>query len=164
MPGQERVGPPGDADRNREEHRIDGLRHEQVGDPFDVGDHPAALGDDPRHRCELAVEQHELGDRAGRRGTVPHRDADVGVLERERVVDTIACHRDGVAARLQPLDDPPLLLRTHPSENRMGLDGLGELLVVVGELTRIDDSVGAGQTDARGDGADGSRDCRRRSP
>ena len=39
-----------------------------------------------------------------------HRDADVGALQRRRVVDAVAGHRDEFAARLQRLDDADLLL------------------------------------------------------
>ena len=39
-----------------------------------------------------------------------HRDADVGALQRRRIVDAVAGHRDELAARLQRLDDPDLLL------------------------------------------------------
>ena len=64
--GQERIGPAGDADRDREQHRVDGLGHEQVRDPLDVGDDPPALGDDAGHGREVAVEQHDLRDGARR--------------------------------------------------------------------------------------------------
>jgi hypothetical protein len=46
------------------------------------------------------------------------RDADVGRVQRGRVVDPVAEVADHVAAPLQRQDDPVLLLRRHPSEDR----------------------------------------------
>ena len=65
----------------------------------------------PGMRREPAVEQHDLRDRARRRRAVAHRDADVGVLQRERVVHAVAGHRDDVPAALQRPNDRALLLR-----------------------------------------------------
>ena len=59
----------------------------------------------------FAVEQHELRDRPGGRRAGSHRHADVGDLQRERVVHAVARHRHDVAARLQRLDDRLLLVR-----------------------------------------------------
>ena len=42
-----------------------------------------------------------------------HRDADVGLLERGRVVDAVAGHRDDLAIALQRLDDAQLVLGGH---------------------------------------------------
>ena len=73
----------------------------------------------PGQRRELAVEQHELRDRARRRRARAHRHADVGVLQRQRVVHAVAGHRDHVAPRLQRADHRPLLLRRDPAEHRV---------------------------------------------
>ena len=148
---QERVPPADDHDRDGEQHRVDGLGDEQVRRALDVGDHAAALGDDARHRRELAVEQHQLRDGTGRRGARAHRHADVGVLQRQRVVHAVAGHGHDVALRLQRADHRPLLLRRDPAEHRVALEHLGELTLVVGQLTRVVAVAGVGQPDLLGD-------------
>ena len=157
MPRQERVRPPGEPHRDREEHRVHRLGDEQVRDALDVGDDAAAFGDDAGHRREAAVEQHDLGDGARRRRAVAHRDADVGVLQRERVVDTVARHRDDVAARLQRADDRALLVRRDPAEHGRAFEHVGERVLVLGELTRVDGIAGIGEADAAGHRADRPR-------
>ena len=117
MPRQERVRPARDTNRDREKHRVDRLGDEQVRDALDVCDHPPALGDDAWHVRELVVEKHNLRDGPRRGRAVAHRDADVGVLQRERVVHAVAGHRDHVTASLQRRDDRPLLLRRDPAED-----------------------------------------------
>jgi hypothetical protein len=42
-----------------EQHRVDGLGEEQRGDPLDVADDAATLGDDVRERGEPVVQQHD---------------------------------------------------------------------------------------------------------
>ena len=121
---------PGQPDEHRQQHRVHRLGEEQVGDPFDVADHPPALADDVRQRGELVVQQHDLGDRARRRAARAHRHADVGVLERQHVVDAVAGHRHGVPARLQRVHHRPLLVGPHPAER-------GVLVQRVGQLRRV---------------------------
>ena len=160
--GQERVRPPGEPDRDREQHRVDRLGHEQVGDPLDVGDDAPAFGDDARQRREAAVEQHDLGDRARRRRAVAHRDADVGVLQRERVVDAVAGHRDDVPTRLQRADDRALLVRRDPAEHGRVLEHVGERVLVLGELARVDGVAVDREADARARPRRPCAGCRRR--
>ncbi len=61
------------------------------------------------------------------------------VLQREHVVDAVARHRDDVAARLQRPDHRPLLVRCDAAEHGRRLDRVGELLVVVGQVARVDE-------------------------
>ena len=111
MDRAQRIGEREDAGEDRQHHRVRGLGEEQAGDPLDVVDDPSALGDDGRQRREVGVHQHELGDAACGLAARRHRHAAVGVLQREHVVDAVAGHRDGVAARLQGADHRPLLVR-----------------------------------------------------
>ena len=75
-------------------------------------------------RCEnLPVEQDELGDGLGGLRAVAHGDADVGVLEGERVVDAVAGHRDDVAVGLQGVDEGALLLGGDAAEDRVRARG-----------------------------------------
>ena len=158
VPGQERERQheQGRRDDGDQAHHV--LRDEQVGDPLDVADHPAALGQHRRHVRELAVQQHQLGDRLGGLRAVAHRDPDVGVLERERVVDAVAGHRDHVPVALQRLHQHALLLGRHPAENRCLLGDLAQFLRVDADRAGIDDVIGPDiQTDPAGDGADRRR-------
>ena len=109
----------------------------QHRDALDVGDHLASLRDDGRQVRELAVQQHQPGDglRGGRPGV--HCDADVGRLDRERVVDPVAGHGDGVAAGLQRGDHPLLLRGRDPPEHLVRVEDLAELRLVGGECARV---------------------------
>ena len=70
---------------------------------------PMAHGADDRG--EVVVGEHERRGLARDVGAaLAHRDADVGGLERRRVVDAVAGHRDDLAARLERLHDAQLLL------------------------------------------------------
>ena len=117
--GRNGYGQPAITDRDREQHRVDGLGDEQVRRPLDVGDDPAALGDDAGHRRELAVEQHELRDRAGRRRRRSPSRRRCRRPSAQRVVHAVAGHRDDVALRLQRADHRPLLVRRDPAEHRV---------------------------------------------
>ena len=75
-----------------------------------VVDRPAFL-DGLRDGREVVVREHHLGRFLGRFGAFQaHRHADVGALQRRRVVDAVARHRDHPAARLQALHQPQLVL------------------------------------------------------
>ena len=70
-------------------------------------------------------------------GAGAHRDADVGLRQRRRVVDAVAGHRDACALRLQALDDRRLLLGQHLGLDLVDADGardgLGGGAVVAGQ-------------------------------
>ena len=51
-----------------------------------------------------------LGALDGDVGAGAHRDADVGLRQRRRIVDAVAGHRDALTLRLQPLDHGGLLV------------------------------------------------------
>ena len=59
----------GHADRERQQHRVDGLGQVEAGRALDVAEHPASLGHHARERVEVGVEQDELRHRA--RGVAP---------------------------------------------------------------------------------------------
>jgi hypothetical protein len=60
---------------------------------------------------EVVVQQHHVGGFLGNVGAGDaHGHADVGLLERRRVVDAVAGHGHDVAAVLQRLDDLELVL------------------------------------------------------
>ena len=92
----------------------------------------------PGSVAKLAVEQHDLRDGARRRRAVAHGDADVGVLQRERVVDAVAGHRDDVAPRLQRADHRPLLVRRDPAEHGRCSSTSASASLVFGQLARVD--------------------------
>ena len=164
--GLERQHEPGDADRQRVDHgevagtqRVlgeqdagqhgehggpHGLGEEQAGDPFDVGDDPPSLGHDAGQRGEAVVEQHDVTDRLGGRRPGAHGDAEVGVLQGERVVDAVAGHRHHLAPPLQRVQERPLGLGRHPPEHGRGVGDLGERGRFVREIAGIDVAVGVG--------------------
>ena len=80
---------------------------------------PSRIGLDDR--AEIVVEQHDRRRLARHVGAAAaHGDADVRRLERRRVVDAVAGHRDDLAVRLERVDDAQLLLGHDPREHRRG--------------------------------------------
>ena len=72
-------------------------------------------GDDGR---EVVVEEHEVGRLAGDVGArAPHRDADVGLVERGTVVHAVSGHGHDVPASAQRPSDAQLLLGRHPGDH-----------------------------------------------
>ncbi len=69
----------------------------------------------------------------------PHGDADVRLLQRGRVVDAVAGHRDDLAARLQGVDDPQLVRGRHAGVDRAVADRVLQAALV----ERVE--IGAGQ-------------------
>ena len=155
--GRNGIGPPGDADRDREQHGVHRLGHEEIRDPLDVGDDPPAFGNDTGHGRELPVEQHDLGHGAGRRRATAHRDPDVGVLQRECVVHTVARHRNHVTTLLQRGHDRPFLVRGHASHHTGSIEHLTQLVGRVGKVAAVDRTIGIHDADAHGHRADGPR-------
>ena len=97
-----------------------------------------------RQRVEVRVEQHQLGDRPRRVAPRAHRDPDVGVLQRERVVHAVTGHRHRVPVRLQRVHHRALLLRRDAAEHRVRLEHARPARrLVVGELAGVDRLVGA---------------------
>ena len=104
----------------------DARRHEQqkphgLGDAVDrVAVHPledaARLLDRRGDHRKPRRGQHEIGRGARRVGRAADSDADVGLLQRRRVVHAVAGHADDVAGALQRLDDLELVLGKHPRE------------------------------------------------
>ena len=68
-------------------------------------------------RAEVALDERD--GRALHRdvGARAHRDADVGLRERRRVVDAVAGHRDDAALALQALDGRGLLVGQHVGDD-----------------------------------------------
>ena len=103
---------PGEHDA--EEHREDlaDVRREQEAQELaDVREDPAALADGADDRGEVVVGEDHVRRLLGDVGAGDaHRDADVGRLQRGRVVDAVAGHRDDPAVGLQRVDDPQLVL------------------------------------------------------
>ncbi len=76
---------------------------------------------------EVVVEQHHVGRFLGHVGAGDaHGDADVGFLERRRVVDAVPRDGDHLAHLFQERDDPHLLPWRHAGEDGLGFSpGLG---------------------------------------
>ena len=110
-------------------------------------------------RREVVVREHHVGRLAGHiRADLSHGDADIGALERRRVVDAVAGHRDDLATGLERVDDAQLVLGIDASVDADVADLLGELGVGHRfELGAVDHAIGVEQADVGGDGA-----CRQR--
>ena len=83
-----------------------------------VGEDAPALDDAVGDDAEVLVEQDDVGGVLGDVGGRVDRDADVGVVERDRVVDAVAEEADVDAERALGADDARLLLRGDPGEDR----------------------------------------------
>ncbi len=90
-------------------------------------DDPLALQDRLRQCREGVLEQHDVGDRAGRLAATLHRDAQLRLLQRQDVVDAVADHGDPFAALAQGAHETGLERRRHPPEHGPGAHGLGQL-------------------------------------
>jgi hypothetical protein len=75
---------------------------------------------------EVVVEQHDLGHGPGGTAARSHCDAEVGILERQGVVDAVAGHGDDMASRTQRPDEFSLLLRRDASEDGMAFQSLAK--------------------------------------
>ena len=133
-----------------DQHLGDVARQQEQDGLLDVVEDDAALMhrlDDGR---EVVVGQDHVRGLAGHvRADSAHRHADVGALERRRVVDAVAGHGDDVAAALERLDDPQLVLRVHARVDPDVLDLRGQLLVGHRrELGAGDDALPFEQPDA----------------
>ena len=127
----------------RNERRIGGLGEEQAGDTLHVRHDLSAAGDDVGQVRELGVHKHDLCD--GFRGGcgVAHRDAKVGFLKGERIVDTVAGHGDRVAALVERLDDGFLLVGQHAAHDVDVFKDRGELVDVLRQFAGVDGARGA---------------------
>src|SRR3546814_11565909 len=67
----------------------------------------------------MVVEEHHGGGFLRRLGPLDaHGYADIGLLERRRIVDAVAGHGDNLALRLQSANDAQLVLWAGPGEDR----------------------------------------------
>ena len=62
-------------------------------------------------------------------GAAAHRDADVGGLDRRRVVDAVAGHRNDVALQLERLGEQHLVLRRDAADDADRVDAVEPLLL-----------------------------------
>jgi hypothetical protein len=134
------------AEGHREQDRVHGLRQEQLREPLDVRNHLAPHRDDARQSREGAIEEDELRDGTRSRRPRSHRDSEIRVLQRQRVVDPVTDHRDGAAERSQRDHHGLLLLRCHPAEEPLGAEHLGEALRIAGQGAGVDAPEGRRQS------------------
>ena len=82
-------------------------------------------------RSEIVVEQDDRRGLARDVGAAAaHGDADMGGLERRRIVDAVAGHGDDLAVGLQRLDDAQLLLGHDAGKDRGGPHAFGQRGVI----------------------------------
>ena len=123
--GQDRQSRP-DHDRDENDESFTDVGRQRPGDEFrEVVEYPAAFFHRGFDGGEVIVGEDHVGGFLGDLGTpLPHRDADVCLLQCGRVVDTVTRHRDHVVASLQCFDQAQLLFGRYPSEDLCALDGL----------------------------------------
>ena len=103
----------GQHDAEEHRHHLADVRRQQVAQELaDIVEDGAALLDCGDDRREVVVGEHHVGGLFGDVGARnPHCDANVGLLERRRVVDAVAGHRHDRAGPPQCVDDLQLVLR-----------------------------------------------------
>ena len=131
LAGQERVGDRHGRHDDGDERGVDGLGQEQGGDALGVGHDTPPLSHDPGKGRELSLEQHQARHRLGGRRSVAHGDAEVGVLERQGVVDAVPGHGDDVPSGLQCPHQCPFLLGSDASQDTGTLNRVGQALQVL---------------------------------
>ena len=125
---------------------------------FDVGVDISSVGDRLDDGGKVVVGQDHRGRILGNLGAGDaHCDADVRLLERRRVVDAVAGHRDDLALLLPCVDDADLMLRRYAGVDRDVLQLFVQLLVVhLVELDAADGDVALLEdADLLGDGGRG---------
>ena len=110
---------------------------------------------------EIVVEQHHRGRLARDVGAdFAHGHADVGALQRRRVVHAVARHRDELALRLKRLDDADLLLGIDARVHAQMPHAVRQLRVAqAGELASGDEAIVCvvGDSEPHGDRPRGER-------
>eukprot|EP00128_Syssomonas_multiformis_P007332 Colp12_sorted_trinity150504_noHs@15857 len=118
-----------------------GQVRQRVGDGLlQVHEQSAALLDADHDRGEVVVQQHHVGGLLGHVAAVQtHRDADGGLLQRGRVVHSVAGHRGHVAGLGELLHDDQLLLGGCAREHDLGLGHQHGPVVLrhVGDLSSV---------------------------
>ena len=105
--------------KNIDQHLAQVGRQEIAQELLDVGVDRAPLLDRRDDRGEVVVGEHDVGGLLRDVGPGDaHRDADVGGLERRRVVHAVAGHGDDLAARVQRAHDGELVLRADARVDR----------------------------------------------
>ena len=129
-------------DQRRPGHRehVPEIRARRHHDIFhDVAEGAAAFDDAALQHAEILLQQNDVGRVLGDIDRAIDRDADIGGVQRRRIVDAVAEIADDVAAALQPKNDAVLLNGRDPAEQVRLFQPRGERLVA----ERFD--LGAGQ-------------------
>ena len=148
-----------DAEEHRE-HLADVRREQEAQELADVREDPAALADGADDRGEVVVGEDHVRRLLGDVGAGDaHRDADVRRLQRGRVVDAVAGHRDDPPVRLERVDDAQLVLRRDAGvDGDLPHRGRARLVVERLELAAGDDArAGRGDAEVGGDPRRGVR-------
>ena len=125
----QRIGHINEEQQQRHHEGEDVLDQEQRRGTLDVVDNAATLRNDVWHGTELRIEQDDLRDLCRCLAARRHRNAAVGILQRQNVIHAVAGHGDRVPLRLQCADQATLLIRCDASENGVFLHRLGKVTV-----------------------------------
>ncbi len=113
--------------QHHEDHDADGLGDTVNGVGIHAFEDAPGFLDSADDGGQTGRGENQVGGRARRVGGARNSDADIGLLERRGVVDTVAGHCHQVAALLQGLDDGILVLGEHLGETVGSLYALGRI-------------------------------------
>ena len=92
--------------------------------------------------------------RTGCTRSISHGDAEIGVLQRQDVIDAVTGHRDGRPTELQRVHHLLLLGRCHPTEYRMLGHNACQFLRTCRRVTSVDWIIGSRNACFIGNGTD----------
>ena len=121
----------------RDQRGVHGFDEEQAGHALHIGHDLTAPRHDVRQVRELRIHQHHLGHGLGGGRRIAHGDAEVSLLDGERVVDAVAGHSHHVVLRVQRLHDGLLLVRQHAAEHIDVFEHAGQFVHVLGQFARV---------------------------
>ncbi len=96
---------------------------------LEVPEKNPAIADCPNDRGKVVVLHYHCRGLLRYIGPASHRHADVGLLQRGRVIDTVACHRHHMPILLKLPNDPKLVLGGDTCVYIDRIDGLLQGLV-----------------------------------
>ena len=114
MPSRKATPRPADHEKDQGEVR----REEEADELLDVLVDVAPFLDGGDDGCEVVVHEHDIGHLARDvAAALAHGDADVGALQRRRVVHPVARDGNDLAQVLQGLDQAQLVLGVHAGKD-----------------------------------------------
>ena len=115
-----------EADRNHAGEY--GFDQKERGGALQIVDRAPSLPHNVRHAGKIGIEQHQVGNGAGRFAACCHRDAAIAFPQGHHIVGAVSCHGDSMSAILQCLDQDAFLIRSDAAKHGVVLRRLPQLL------------------------------------